>query len=295
MKGIVTNLCDISSIPVPEELLNIYVDEQSVQERMDSLSLRYAEESSAQTAEKGDIVYCTADSASYPDGRQLILFTGTEMPGAQEAAEAAVGKAVGEAFKTCLLEKPVELKIDRIVRRTPAELDDKLIASLGIEGVADVPAYRSYLKEKMLADLRMERSKELTHYYMDELIDGSSFEYDEGELRAYAEACLDEWKTEYAAMDIEASDEEILRGVESQTKQEWVADAICKMLGHETDMEQAEADADRMIEMMTLMGENVPSREEMIKMSVRDDKFNVMFGYIDEKVTEIMGGSNGNS
>lgn len=295
MKGKVSRLCDISGIEIPAQMLEVSVDAAQVKAGVRQLSLRYALESEVQCAQMGDTVFCTADAQSYPDGRTVIVFTQPTVPGAEEAALAVTGKCVGDVVKTVLAGKAAELTVKKIVHRTPAEINDALIASLGIDGVSTVSEYEKYLGEKMLADLRMERSKELSHFYMDMLVAESGFEYDEDELEQYAQSCLSEWKTEYAEAGMDdVSDDEIINGVKYQTKQEWLAEAVCEMLGHTCDMAEIEAEADRMTEMMTLMGESVPPREEMLKMGIKDDKFTAMFGYIDGIIAEKIGGSHGN-
>lgn len=294
MKGKVSRLCDIAGIEIPTQMLEVSVDDAQVKAGVRQLSLRYAPESEVQCVQQGDTAYCTADTQSYPDGRTVMVFTQPTVPGAEEAAAAVMGKCVGDTVKTRLIGRDVELTVKKIVHRTPAEVNDGLIASLGIDGVSTVEEYEKHLKDKMLSELRMERKKELTHYYMDELISGSSFIYDENEFEQYVQACLNEWKTEYAEDCEGAGDDEIIRGIEYQTKQDWIAEAVCDRIGHTCDMAEIEAEADRMTEMMTLMGESVPPREQLLKMGIKDDKFAAMFAYIDGIVAEKIGGSHGN-
>ena len=120
MKGSVSKLCDVDRIAIPEELLEVKIDEACVEDGLKALSLRYAAETAADTVEAGDIVHCRADKAAYPDGRTVLLFTGTEIPGAEAAAANAIGKRVGDVFAAQLLEKNAELCVEKIVRRIPA-------------------------------------------------------------------------------------------------------------------------------------------------------------------------------
>ena len=107
MKGYVTRLCDIDSIGIPDEMLEVHIDKERIEKQIAALSLRYANEISSIICARGDIVRCKADEASYPDKRTIILFTGASLPAAEEAANAAIGKKLGESFKTELAGKSV--------------------------------------------------------------------------------------------------------------------------------------------------------------------------------------------
>lgn len=52
MNGFVTKLCDIDSIEIPKEMLEIHVDEQQLEEELSALSLRYAKEEPAEIAQE---------------------------------------------------------------------------------------------------------------------------------------------------------------------------------------------------------------------------------------------------
>ena len=294
MNGIVTRLCDADSIHIPQELLTLHVDPQQVEEALQRLSLRYAAECPADTAESGDIIYCQADHASYPDGRTILIYTGTMLPGAEAAAQALLGHHAGDSVQTQLMDHPTALTIQKILRRTTVNVDDALIARLGLDGVATVDDYRAYLRQKKLEDLQMERHKELTRYLLDQMIAGSSFSYDEAEMDAYMQSALDEMR-ENCGDEIEDADPEEMRAsIAEQVKQGWIATEFGKRQGVEIQMDQVEAETDQMIEMMQLMGEQVPSREEMIQMAIEDQYSNALFAYLDGIIAQKMGGSYGN-
>ena len=193
MNGFVSKLCDIDSIRIPDELLEVHADEQTVDERVQSLSTQYARETEVSAAEQGDVVFCTADPARYPDGRTVILYTALALPGAEDAVRAVIGRTVGEAFAAELAGAHVQLQVQKIARLVPAEINDALIASLGIEGVTTVEAYRGYVREKLLSDLRVERSKEIMRVYFDAIEAQSEFSYDEAEFDAYVDSCKGEF------------------------------------------------------------------------------------------------------
>ena len=286
MKGLVKKLCDIESIVIPEEMLKVSVDPARVEEEVASLALRYADKTEVDTTEIGDIVYCEADKESYPDGRTIILYTGTELPGAKEAAAAAVKKSVGDSFSATLADKSATLKIVKIIRRTPAEINDALVAAIGIEGVSTVDGYREYIKNKLLADIRLERSKEITRYFMDKLTDESEFSYDEAELEAYVKKCA----AEMPEGEPEMPPEELKQAVLSQMKLYWAADAFCKARGIEINDAEIEAEADQMAEMMGLMGEPVPDREELLDATRQNFVTGELFKVVDAIIGEKFGG-----
>lgn len=71
--------------------------------------------------------------------------------------------------------------------RIEAEVNDALIASIGIEGVSTVEGYLAYLTAKATDEANMENSKAIMRYLMDGMINGSEFEYDEAAMNAAVE------------------------------------------------------------------------------------------------------------
>ena len=294
MNGSVSRLCNIDSIVIPEDMLEISVNEQDVEDGVKALALRYAAETEAGTAERGDVVHCRADETAYPDGRTVLIFTGVEMPGAEEAAKAAVGRKVGDVFETQLAGKPVRLTVEKIIRRTPVEVNDALIASIGIDGVTTVEEYKNHLSEKALADISLEKHKMASIYLLDKLIDGSEYIYDEAEFEAFFQKNLSAYSAEDEMMGMQADLEELRESALRQQKQCWAAEAFCKSRGIEIDKAAAEADASQMREVMELMGEEVPPHEELIEMALQSAYFDALFGYMDGIIEKRIGGSNGN-
>ena len=296
MNGFVSSLCDIDGIAIPEEMLDIRVDEQAVEEELSRLSLRYAKESAVDSAAPGDIVYCRADKDSYPDGRTIILYTGVSIPGAEAAAEAAIGRSVGDTFSAPLSGRDAALTIEKITRRTPVEINDVLIASMGIEGVSTVDGYRSYLRKKFFDNLRLERSKEIIRYIMDEMVSRSAFVYDEDEMDKQVQRAWEDFTGQYAemGMELDATPDDIRESVVYQAKQEMLGKAFCESRGITVDRSGIEADADQMLEMMRLMGEEVPDKDELLEQAYSGACLNHLFDYIDGMIAGKMGGSNGN-
>ena len=241
----------------------------------------------------GDVVYCKTDA--YPDGRTVLLYTATALPGAEEAAQAALGKQAGDTFSVPLAGKTAALTVEKVIRRVPVEVNDALIAGFGIEGVTTVDGYRAYLREKNLADQKMEQSKAVVRYIMDKMVENSTYSYDEAELEQYIAKSMAEYREQMAEMEPEeVSEEELRAGIVYQVKQSWMTQAFCKKIGREPDMAEIEAEADQMLEMMSLMGEETQDREELIEMSRENACLDVFFGYVDQMISARMGGSNGN-
>ena len=82
-------------------------------------------------------------------------------------------------------EEMLEVHVD--AERIEAEINDALIASIGIEGVSTVEGYRTYLTAKATDEANMENSKAIMRYLMDGMINGSEFEYDEAAMNAAVE------------------------------------------------------------------------------------------------------------
>lgn len=284
MNGVVSSLYDIDSIVVPEELLKADIDEQKVDAEVQALSKRYAREEQADEAAAGDRVDCQADSENYPDGRTILLYIGMKLPGAEKAEEAVIGKKAGDTVSTVLAEKHVTLKIQKIVRRTPVEVNDALIAGMGIENVKTIEDYKAYIRDKMAADQAMEHEKEVIRYVMDQMIANSTYIYDEKEMEAYIQKTSEQYRKECEAIGEPVEMEEMKQGIIEQCKQYWMAKAFCESKGIKVDLSSVEEETDKMIEMMQLMGEPVPDRAEMLEMAEQDAYLDGLFQYIDTMV-----------
>lgn len=204
---------------------------------------------------------------------------------------AVLGKSVGDTFDTELAGKPAALTVEKIIRRTPVAVDDALIASLGIDGVSTVEGYRACLTEKAQADAKLEQSKVVMGYLVEELLRRSEFTYDQAEMAEQIEKA----KAECAAMPESEdfplpSEEEIAQSVISQFQQGWAAEAYCKQIGFVPDEEEVKQQAQQMGQMMELMGESVPSEEELLDMARTEACLTPLFMHINDIITQKMGG-----
>lgn len=293
MKGLVTKLCDVDSIAIPAEMLSVHVDDAQVAQEISRLSLRYAKESPAETAQEGDLVCCRAEKGGYADGRRILLYPGVQLPGAEQAAKAALGAHVGDPLETTLCGSAVSLTVEKILRRTPVEVNDALIASIGIEGVTTVAQYRTYLHDKMLSDLRMERSKDITRFLMDRMIADSDYLYDEAEMAEYIHSAEEEIAAQEDVEALGLSPEQMRQAIVDQAKQGWMAEAFCEAHGLKIDEDDVQAQADQTEEMMRLMGEEVPDRAELLELTRQDACLTEFFQYITDMIEKKMGGSYG--
>ena len=284
IEGKVIRLCDIDSIVIPDDMKGVTVDEGQIEKDIQALSIRYAKESQAENVQSGDIVYCKADEESYPDGRTVIIYTGMDIPGAGKAVGDVANKHVGDTFETEISGKAVKLMVDKIVRRVPVPVTDDLIASMGIDGVITVDGYREYATEKTRRDLEMENDKMIIAHYIDAMVDGSTYEYDEKVMDEYVKSGMEQFEQEYQDEEYDASPEEIRDGIIFQTKQMWMAKEFCRQKGLEVDAVSVAEETDKMIEMMELMGEDVPDREEMLEMNIQDEYFNKFIEYVQKKI-----------
>lgn len=289
MNGFVTKLYDVDSIAIPAEYLKTQIDAQHIEDEVKALSLRCARETKADQAVEGDLVRCRADKNSYPDNRTILLFTGVQLPGAEEAAKAAVGKHPGDVFTASLAGKTVQLTVEEVIRRVPVPVDDAAVAALGMEGVATVEAYRAYLTEKAEKEQKQEQGKQILRHFMDEMVNGSQYSYDENEMTAYVVKMKEETLKQNPAA-AEMGDERIAQSIVYQCKQQWLAEAICKAQGMAPTQEEIEQGADQMAEMFQLVGEPVPGREELLEMAKSELCMTPMFEYLNQLIQQKVGG-----
>ena len=98
MKGIVKKLCDIDGIAIPAEMLEVHVDDKQVEQAIERLSLRYAKECPAETAQNGDLVRCHAEAG---DGRPILLCPGmaTAIIGGNGAGKSTLFKLLTRLYE----------------------------------------------------------------------------------------------------------------------------------------------------------------------------------------------------
>lgn len=297
MNGTVNRLYDYRNISIPEEMLRIQVDEDAIEYKVKMLALRYAEHGAAEVVEEGDLVFCKADQESYPDGRTILLYTGVKLPGAAMAEDAVLRRKVNDVVETVLQDRQVKLTIQKILRRTPATVSDDWIASLGLDGIRTVEAYRAQVRERMEKDILTERKKEISFYLVTQLEEQSEFSYDKEEMAAYLDTSYVDYVEEckqYGEDLTDVAPEDIKTGIFGQIKQGWMAQAFCEQEGIAVDRAEAEEDAERMLEMMALTGEDTVSKEELVEQGMQNLYLSALYTYMEGYAMEKIGGFNGN-
>lgn len=281
----VKKLCDIDSVKIPEELLSTEADECEVDAALESASLRYARESSEKTSVEGDILYCDGGDY-YSDGREVLIFTGTAVPGAEKAALDGVGKTVGESFLTKLFEDDVKLTVKKVIHRTPAVIDGEFVRSLGIDGVNTPEQYRAYIKKTLSDNIKSQKIKQLNGFFIKALTENSEFSYDEAEMKEYVENVYAE-SLEMYGEELAAEDpDEIKKMMAFYELQGRAVEAFCKEKGLKPDLSELEADVDRMLEMASLTGEQLPPREELIESEIVNAYIGMFFEYTEKIASE---------
>ena len=96
-----------------------------------------------------------------------------------------------------------------------------------------------------------------SRYLLEQMEEHSTFSYDPQELDAYVQKNMDQYLQEMQEMGMEESPEEIKESILAQEKQNWMAEEFCKSRGIEVNLEDAETQADQMLEMMQLTGDEL--------------------------------------
>lgn len=288
MNGKIRRLYDIKKLDIPKELLSVSVLEGEADATLKNLALRYASESFVETAEKGDILYCTADEKSYPDKREIIIFTGTELPGAEKASLDGVKKTVGESFSTELFGKSVLLSVEKIIHREPCEINDDFVLRLNIEGVSTVWGAKKYFSDKLSEERKAQNIKEINNLLCTALVENSEFEYDAKEMSEYVEKVYAEALSMYGN-ELEGEDlGEIKASIEFSFKQGLAVKEYCKENGLIPDTSTADEEVDRMLQMMALTGEEQPPREELLESALLNGYYEQFFGFTEKCAKERM-------
>ncbi len=197
----VTKLFDVALIPTPEDIPDWHVDGAAVDALLATLALQRSTETDAGEVKAGDTVFCKARGTL--EDRTVLIYPGRNMPGAEAAEAALLGHAPGDTVETQIGGAAVALTVEKIIRRAPAAIDDKLIKAEGIEGVDTVEAYRAYIKNKTEEQNRSLSAKHLSARLREELIARSEYDLDEAEREAWTENAARELIKMYEAEGID--------------------------------------------------------------------------------------------
>lgn len=294
MNGTVKKLFEMSSAKIPSDLFSTEVNPRLVQEEIFLLAMRYGTLSEAEDVCPKDIAHCKAEGGTFADGREVLIYTDLNLPGAEDVSRDVLGKRVGETFNTVINGEKTLLTLLRSVRPIPAEVDDNFIASLGIDGVDTVEDYQRYVADRILADKKTENSKEAVYFIINQMVERSEYEYDESAIAEYALENRAVVEEEFREEGYDApSDEEITEMFLMHEKECWLAQKVCELNGITMSREEAEKEADKMVELMALMGEDVPDREVLMKDILQNFAFmefhNIVREYASRKLEEAYG------
>lgn len=285
----IIKLCDIDSIDFPNGMFDINVGDGEIDGEIDRLSVRYAEKTEVDTAEAGDVVFCRDLGGCFEDLRPVILFTGADLPDATEASDSVLQKKVGDTVKTEFCGKEAVLKIMRVVRATPVEVNDALISEIGEVNVSTVKEYREYLREKITNSRKKQLKKEACAYVLDELEAGSVFEYNSAKMDEYIDRQIKEYTEMYGEAFVYDDVENVRSAVLSNIKRDKVAEEFCRSRKIEIDMNEIEEEISRYAEIAELTGEALPDRETMMADAVKNQYYGNLFEYIDGIISKRMG------
>lgn len=284
MRVKVSELYDMNQLSIPEDMLKISIDNEEVENGINRLKKIFAEESDAEIVTKGDLAICEAKGNEDLEDRKILIYSGLGLPGAEDAEKAVIGKKVGDEINTDLNGRAVKLLINEIKHYEEAELSDKLVALLNLENVNNLDEYREYLVHKAYEVEIKDKNKDINRYILDKMIDNSRFEFNDAEIKAYIDHLMELELPMYQAEGIDISEEELRESLFSQLKDFWIADAYCEKNNIKFDLKEIEEETDRMIEMMTLMGEEVEDREEMLDQTRQNEALSKLFQDIDKYI-----------
>ncbi len=236
MKTKVTKLYDVALIPTPEDIPEWRVDEAAVDGLVKALAVQHAVETQGDAVQTGDTVFCAARGAL--EDRTVLVYPGRSIPGAEQAEKALLGAGCGDTVKTELAGSPVSLTVQRIVRRTPAPIDDRLVREEKIDGVETVAAYRAYIKEKTQEQNRSLSAKHLSAALHDALVEKSDYQVDEEEQEAWTDKAAKEMLKMYEQEGIDPhipedgtdflTDEEVLAQFKESLRSQYLSLAMSR-------------------------------------------------------------------
>lgn len=220
MKSTVAKLYDYRKSTVPEEMTRWRVGPGELDDQLETLARAHAAEFRADTVQAGDSVRLTRAG-----GRDVLLYPGLSLPGAEEAEGTAVGLHVGDALTAPVNGTALTMTVAEILRRAPAAIDDALVQAEHIDGVSTLEEYRRWYQAKAEEENKSSAAKNIAFFLLDELRDKSEYALDQAEL--------DDWMSQRAQ---QIFDESIAMGEDPHIPDEGV-----ELLTDEQAIEQIKA------------------------------------------------------
>lgn len=126
------------------------IDEEKLQKELDRAVYPYITWEDGGQAEPGDVVECRMESDNKRYRRDRAKITvGAGLLDREEEKKLA-GAGVGRVCELVLRGSRVKVTVLEVKKRRVPELQDEMVAALGIDGVKNVSQYRRYLREQAL-------------------------------------------------------------------------------------------------------------------------------------------------
>ena len=200
MKSRVVSYYDYKKLEIPEELTRWHIPDEEIWKELEFQAGDHAVEKRAEDAVKiGDSVRCVCVKASKEKwkDRVILLYPGRNLPGAEDAEEAVLGKASGESVCCSFGEVQMELLVQEILRMEKLPVGDELVKSLELFGVSTVEEYFCWYREKNNDERKTKAGYGIISYWLRESAARSEFAIDEEEKKAW---CLKRAKLQFEAL-----------------------------------------------------------------------------------------------
>lgn len=251
MISTVTKLYDYRQSAVPEDMTKWHVGPDELEEQLNTLARVHAAEFQADTVRTGDSVRLTC-----PGHRDVLLYPGLSLPGAQKAEEAVVGLHVRDPLTSPINGTPLTMTVAEILRRAPAAIDDSLAQAEHIDGVSTLEEYRRWYQAKTEEENKSSATKNIAFFLMDEIQEKSEYAIDQAELDDWAGQRAQQVFDESIAMGedphipdeglVLLTDEEAIEQIKSKLLPEFkmlrVCEELCRQKGISTAWEDLRAE-----------------------------------------------------
>ncbi len=186
MQSKIIKLFDYRTAEIPHEMTLWRVTQDEIDRQLRAVALRHAEQITVDTVQAGDGVCCEqAGDAVLPGREAVLLYPGRNLPGAEEAEKAVLGRKPGETFQTVIKDKALTLRVREITRSRLPEIDDRLIQKEKLEGVDTLEDYIRWYRSREEKERRENACQEIAFYWLRLMAAKSDAEIVEEERRAY--------------------------------------------------------------------------------------------------------------
>ncbi len=182
----VTKFYDYMADELPEELSTITVIEDEIDSMVEKLRLKHLIVEHPEAVAEGDSVKCKCLSDGKYHDRPILLYPGLELPGAERAEKDVLGVCVGVPFDTEIGEEKVKLVIEEISRQSNTVVNDALVQTEGLKGVATVEAYRDWCRKEIEEKKKEALSEKIAAWFFQNFLEKAEIYEDEQEKQQWA-------------------------------------------------------------------------------------------------------------